>query len=45
MEVGFSDENGGCNYWRWLILVEEKIGTMVIEDVEKEIARICNDVD
>jgi len=32
MEVGLLDEDGGCSCWRWLILVERKIGTMVIED-------------
>ena len=35
MEVGLSDEDGGCNCWRWRVLVEGKIGTMVIEDVEE----------
>jgi len=36
MEVGLPDEDGGCSCWRWLVLIEEKIGTMVKEDVEVE---------
>ena len=36
MEVGFPDEDGGCNCWRWLVQVKRKIGTMVIEDIEEE---------
>jgi len=36
MEVGLSDEDGGYSCWRWLVLVEGKIGAMVIEDVEEE---------
>jgi len=36
MEVGLPDENGGCSCWRWLVLVEEKIGTMIIEYVKEE---------
>ena len=36
MEVGLPDEDGGCSCWRWLALVEGKIGTMIIEDVEED---------
>ena len=41
MEMGFPDEDRGCSCWRWLLLVERKIGTIVIEDVEEE---NCEDV-
>ena len=36
MEVGLPNEDGGCSCWRWLVLVKEKIGTMVNENVEEE---------
>ena len=36
MEMGLPDEDRGYSCWRWSVLVEGKIGTMVIEDVQRE---------